>query len=115
MPLAILSEGRHRKRLQLLAGEAHAGAAIDRLTVAQENDACGFEGRLHLFHTTQPGILPILESIDRVHADAGALGEPLSAPLKGSSGHAALFWLHVVKISPNVVDIKQVMLLPLMV
>ncbi|WP_158231345.1 hypothetical protein [Bradyrhizobium sp. C9] len=59
--------------------------------------------------------MAILETIDRVNPDVGVLGQLLGAPLQGGSCHSALFWSHVVKISPKTVDIKPVMPLPLMV
>lgn len=98
-----------------LAGQPHTWAALNRLAVAQKYDACRFEGSLHLLHATQAGVLAILESVDRIDAHGGHLGQLLGAPFQAGAGHSALFWVHVVKISPKMVDIKQVMLLSLMV
>jgi hypothetical protein len=59
--------------------------------------------------------LATFEPIDRIGAHARLSSEILGAPAKRCPRHTALKWLHVVRLSPAVVDFKPVMMLPLVV
>ncbi|MER8990044.1 hypothetical protein [Mesorhizobium sp. M0678] len=83
--------------------------------LCDEDDAGRFEGGAHLVDTADASILAGLKTVDRIASNAGRFGKVEGAPIEGCTPHSALNWLHMVCLSPNSVDIKSGVTLPLMV